>query len=600
MLPQLSAKADNTTMINAFSGYNHNSVIQEGQFYDMKNMSCDEYPVLVPRKRRGIYRRGEQMQGMLGGEYLTFVDNNVLYFKDEEILKLKDGGERQLVMMGALLCVFPDGVIYNTQTNEITYIDNCVTTKEPPRLTLCRLDGVKFDDSNTVTSDTEPTDKKKYWLDTSQQSVVLKMYSASSSMWVSIPTTYVKVEAEGIGKGFKANDAATFSGVDKNENVYNNWNFNQSNIIYAAEDDYLIITGLIKRTFVNSRNITVERKMPEFDYCTELNNRIWACSSKKHEVYACKQGDPTNWYCYAGLDNDSYASTIGTEGEFTGIVSYNDSIYFFKENGYHRLYGNRPANYEITWNAGKGVQKGSGKSIAVVNNCLIYKSMDSVVMYDGSINSISNSLGTLNYYDAVGGYYRNKYYLSMRNENYDYAMYVYDTAKNMWSKEDGIIMKYMSYGRNSLFMCDDNNVIYLVTAEALYMPWHPMSTEIPEKYMYPAIDNYPGYIPGGEEEKDFEWSAITGEIGLDTPFKKYIKKLYMRMQLEENAKFMVEIQYDSTGDWEKVIDLYCTRKKSYEIPIPVIRCDHMTIRISGFGKMKLYSIAKVVEEGSGK
>lgn len=42
MLPQLSAKADNTTMINAFSGYNHNSVIQEGQFYDMKNMSCDE------------------------------------------------------------------------------------------------------------------------------------------------------------------------------------------------------------------------------------------------------------------------------------------------------------------------------------------------------------------------------------------------------------------------------------------------------------------------------------------------------------------------------------------------------------------------------
>ena len=109
-------------------------------------------------------------------------------------------------------------------------------------------------------------------------------------------------------------------------------------------------------------------------------------------------------------------------------------------------------------------------------------------------------------------------------------MYVYDTAKNMWSKEDGIIMKYMSYGRNSLFMCDDNNVIYLVTAEALYMPWHPMSTEIPEKYMYPAIDNYPGYIPGGEEEKDFEWSAITGEIGLDTPFKKYIKKV-----IHENA-----------------------------------------------------------------
>ena len=40
------------------------------------------------------------------------------------------------------------------------------------------------------------------------------------------------------------------------------------------------------------------------------------------------------------------------------------------------------------------------------------------------------------------------------------------------------------------------------------------------------------------------------------------------------------------------------RKRSYSMPIPVKRCDHFKIRLSGFGNIKLYSIAKSEEEGS--
>lgn len=43
---------DNNTreMISAWKGYNHNYVIDDGEFYDMENLSTDNYPVLTPRK----------------------------------------------------------------------------------------------------------------------------------------------------------------------------------------------------------------------------------------------------------------------------------------------------------------------------------------------------------------------------------------------------------------------------------------------------------------------------------------------------------------------------------------------------------------------
>ena len=58
---------------------------------------------------------------------------------------------------------------------------------------------------------------------------------------------------------------------------------------------------------------TLKREMPNMDYLTVADNRIWGCSNSAHEIYACKQGDPTNWYSYAGISKDSYAVTIGSD-----------------------------------------------------------------------------------------------------------------------------------------------------------------------------------------------------------------------------------------------------------------------------------------------
>ena len=60
---------------------------------------------------------------------------------------------------------------------------------------------------------------------------------------------------------------------------------------------------------------------------------------EKHEIYACKLGDPWNWNCFAGLSTDSCAVTVGSDGDFTGAASYLDYILFFKADRVHIVQG---------------------------------------------------------------------------------------------------------------------------------------------------------------------------------------------------------------------------------------------------------------------
>ena len=57
------------------------------------------------------------------------------------------------------------------------------------------------------------------------------------------------------------------------------------------------------------------------DYLTECDNRVWGCSNKENVIYACKLGDPTNWFSYRGIAEDSYAVTVGSDGSFTGAAT---------------------------------------------------------------------------------------------------------------------------------------------------------------------------------------------------------------------------------------------------------------------------------------
>ena len=314
-LPEIKAKKDAINFISQFGGVNKGLNISNNEFEDMQNMSNDYFPVIATRKKRGIIKTLTKCQGVCSGDRLTYIDDDVLYYNDSPVLTLSAGQERQIVRMGAYICIFPDGIVYNTITDEVETIENTVTTTSTVTMRMCKLDGTEFDSDNTHIGDQAPEDpsEKPYWLDTSSSPVILKIWSDSYSMWTSVATTYVKISSTGIGTGFKAYDSVKFSGLVIKG--FNDYDFNQNLIVYAAGEDYLIVAGLIDLYYTQEAEVTAKRELPLMDFVCEMDNRLYGCryglnnaGEFVNEVYASKIGDPTNWNAFAGLDSDSYAA----------------------------------------------------------------------------------------------------------------------------------------------------------------------------------------------------------------------------------------------------------------------------------------------------
>ena len=412
------------------------------------------------------------------------------------------------------------------------------------------------------------------WLDTSSTPHSLKQYSTSSAMWSTIATTYIKITATGIGKYFEVNDGVTISGI-KDEALKD---LNASIIIQAKGDNYIVVTGILDELTTQTEPITVERRMPEMDFIVESGNRLWGCRYGEqgdqivNEIYACKLGDFKNWSCYQGISTDSYAASVGTDGQFTGAITHLGYPIFFKENYMHKVYGNYPANYQIQTTACRGVQKGCGKSLAIVNEVLYYKSRSGICAYDGSLpTEISSALGDVAYSKAVAGHIGNKYYVSMCDENGDYHLFVYDTLKGMWHREDN---------REVADFCNCRGDLYFIDRE------------------FNQIRNVRGTGDIPKETAPIHWEAVTGIIGTDSPDKKYISRLDVRMLLEVGARVNFYAEYDSSGEWKHLFSMDGVKLHSFAVPIRPQRCDHLRLKITGEGDAKIFSICKTIEWGS--
>lgn len=576
------------SMQNVFMGYNHNLVIDEAQFYDMKNLTSDYYPVMSTRDKRGIIDHLDNPQGLFGGAQLAWIESGRFYYDGINVCEVTEG-EKQFVRIGALLCIFPDKLIYNTYTGELDSMEVSLTLSGETVYTLCKADGSAY---NQYVGDSEPdTSEYTVWLDTSTTPSVLKEYAASSAQWVEIATTYIKIANKGIGTEFSEYDAVTISGSVVSD-------LNTDNIVYAAGQGYIIVTGLIDSVVTQSSRLSMKRVVPDMDFVTEMNNRIWGCSSDNHEIYACKLGDPKNWRCYMGITSDSYTATVGIEGKFTGAISHLGYVLFFKENAIIKVYGTDPSNYTITTTRCRGVQDGSERSLITINEILYYKAVNSICSYDGSLpQNISTDLGNELYFEARAGYCKEKYYVCMRNSNYEWRLFVYDTIKGMWHIEDRQEIQCFANAGGGLYFIDKNDDLMVVNTDALVNTIFPSMPD--ERYLYPSNDIYPNQNYIYDKEDCVEWEAETGDIGLDTPDTKYMTGLMVRLIVESHAQMKMYLQYDSQGVWEEVINIQASAvKRTVNVPIRLRRCDHVRIKMSGVGDCKVYSITKKIKEGS--
>jgi hypothetical protein len=605
--PTIRAKQKSRQVIDTFLGYNHNLRIGENEFYDMRNMTSDNYPVLSTRGGRVAHgMAGTYANRIISKDELCMVIGNNFFIGTASVDMELNSKPKQLVSMGAYVIILPDKKWINTicdengeykwgnieHTNAVNTNIDTESNASIVYLRLCDEDGVEYT-QESIRPGVKPVEEDgNMWLDTDYNPPILKRYSETNEQWIVVQKTYLRISAKdsNIGEGFVPGDSIELSGI-----VHDAWsNLNGNHAIVTCGSNYIVIEGMPNNvddeveSIVNGGIITISRKMPDMDFIIESNNRLWGChyglnsnGEFVNEIYASKLGDFKNWNDFRGISTDSYAASCGTDGPFTGAINHMGYPLFFKENCIHKVYGDYPANFRIQSTECRGVELGSNKSLAIVGDTLFYKSRDAVCAYDGGLPvEVSTALGNVHYYDAVAGAIGNKYYIGMTSgEDGIQHLFVFDTQKGLWHKENAIEI---------LQMCAHGGKLYCITGNTLFA--EALAPINPETNVVILDAN------GSFEE--FAWMVQSGLIGMAQPDMKYLTKLLIRMSLDVGAEMKIRIRYDSVGDWEQVYALVGTSLRSFVIPVKPRRCDHFEMRIEGSGQCKIYSIAKTTEQGS--
>lgn len=326
---------------------------------------------------------------------------------------------------------------------------------------------------------------------------------------------------------------------------------------------------------------------PELDFIFEHKNRLWGCRYGRqytltdggearfpfvNEIYASALGSYEEWRTYDGISTDSYAASVGTGAAFTGAIAFNDDPIFFKEDRIYRISGDYPAQFVITETECEGVaRKGGWNTLAVLNGILYYLSKNGIYAYTGGIpERISDAFG----YDAkLFGYaahaFKNKYYISCFSSHGGHLIATFDVEKGIWHTSEYDSPAHSIFGRS-----EDS-----ITAD-FGSRWQDIDT------------------PYGEYRTD--WYAESGDLGLSYPDGKYVSKIKIRAELEEDARVDVEIKYDGDGEWRREGTLCGTPEgkfKTFAIANMPRRCDTYRLRLSGSGKCVILSITNNIEQG---
>lgn len=564
--PRLNPLKQKAMTIHTFGGLNRTQSAEEGELYRMENLSSDGWPTLMPRRGRKLCET-VSCSGMIAKDALCYVNGKDFVINGFSVDMGLTTGEKQLVSMGAWVVIFPDKKYINTlDLTQWGSLEAFYTAEGTVQFALCHADGEPISDLTVSQSPPE----SGWWLDTENNT--LKQFSPEAESWVAVDTAYVRISAQGIGKPFSVGDGVTVSGIAATALQ----NLNTSACIRALGEDFIVIPGILEGSAGQDPDqgaVCVSRTVPEMDFVIEANNRLWGCrygpdreGNIVNELYACKLGDFKNWQCFSGLSTDSYRVSLGADGPYTGAVTYLGQPVFFRENCLHKVYGSYPAEFRLQTTACRGVQQGSHKSLALVDGALYYKAPEGIFVYDGSLpEKISQKLGESRYHSAVGGGWGSKYYVSMRSRQGECHLFVFDTVRRLWHREDDLSLTH-------LCACSDR--------------------------LYGATDKEIRILAGEDSREQVRWSAQTGPVSVRDPYKRYISRIIPRLLLEPGSRLRFLVRYDGKGGWETLGTVTGSGLRSFSLPMGTRRCEFLELRLEGVGQGRLYSLTLIAEQGS--
>ena len=624
-LPSLYSISTGKSIQTAFGGLNESYACAEAEFTEMKNFSSRGYPALQTRTPRRTMRAMGRCNGMYHLNGLLLCEGTTLRYtedSEDDVATAAAGGEivlenavtdseKIMIGMGTKILIWPDAKSFDTATGKLEALSAAWSQTGTVTIAPCDAGGKTYTVSSVGTTEPSgPADGTLFLKQNSSSSKwayvnVLEQYDAKSGKWAEILLNSVKMTLPGLAAaGFKKGDTITVEQVPGLVEEYLAEGVNGEVTIEQMDGDSIVLTGSPKTesaryygsftvtaggTTWKSMNgsesataggttITARRRVPRLEYVTENANRVWGCNSEENVIYSCKLGDPTNWYSYRGIASDSYAVNVGSDGPFTGAATCMGYVLFFKENCLHKLYGSRPADYQLVSVQCRGVAKQASKSMCVLAEVLYYLSPDGVMAWDGSLPvKISGGLDNtwlMNVRGAVGGVLDTRYYLHLRvpgrNET---RLLVYDTERGLWQEED--VCSYEMAGSGGQLYLWDGKAIWAADA-----------------------DREENWQQAGGIEDGVSFELVSGNIGLDSPEELYLSRLTLRLEAEVKSRIEVAVSYDS-GAWETLAQLTADGRRCFDVPFVPRRCGSLRFRLKGRGQLTLRSLTRTSAAAKG-
>ena len=620
-----------------FAGVNYGDGVADGELENSRNVTSERFPCLSPRAGRTVEGNYDSATAVYYFRGMRFVvDGNKLTADGAEIGTVSPG-KKQFAAVNSKLVVFPDKIVYDTETGEVrsltaeytsdagmlevingkevavhlgAYNAEVVSSGNVGGTTLCTISAVtrpfeKKIASVSVNAETgtilfcektlcpvaaeistgmlfvEPSigaDGITTWGRVTDKYSRTARIESSGYVFFYYGFNYEIVKAKGTNfEKFDGFEALNFRKGDTVE-ISGATTFPDYNRSYTIRDFGTYTTGdgeplptmifdadVFPNNGVEAGAITIRRKVPNLTVICESNNRLWGAEGST--IFASALGDPCNFYTYDGLDTDSYAVAVASEGAFTGCCGFGNSVLFWKEDKLHKILGAYPSQYTMYEYNVPGVKRGSENSMVNVNEVIYYHGREGVYRYSGgSPELISENFGLRRFQEAAAGAEGDRYYISMQDvTSKEWGLWVYDILRGIWMQEDDSQGVDFAYNEGKLYFISGDGGLVCVNPN--------------------------------QSDETVSWSATMCRMDEVVHERKYYPKLNIRLDLPAGSTFVVEVSQDD-GAFRQIGTFEGTTGKTVILPILLPRCDNFRIRMSGSGPVLIRSIVREYEVGS--